>query len=94
MHYMDHTYRVSQDHLLIKMKNETWLNESGRSSPGGNTIESCHAVWRVNFDFFNNITYMSHAISYGVTQVLVMPRTLARPKGLVLKILVWEVLFL
>jgi hypothetical protein len=42
----------------------------------------------LDLTFSDATVYMSRATSNGVTQVLVVPRTLARPKGLVCKILV------
>jgi hypothetical protein len=93
-----------KDRDNIRIKNETWLNESERSRAGGNVsavtpcsmawlvTESCHTVWRDsvrNILVFSNTTvYMSRATSCDVTQILVTPRTLVRPKGLVLGILV------
>jgi hypothetical protein len=61
--------------------------------------ESRHAVWRdrichVSYDFSNATVYTSRATSRGVTQLLVAPRSLARPKGLVLANIVWGELFI
>jgi hypothetical protein len=44
---------------------------------------------------FSNVTvYTSRATSRDVTQLLVAPRSIARPKGLVLANIVWGELFL
>jgi hypothetical protein len=66
-----------------------------------NTFQLSNTMWSgvtqsaMSVLTFSNATmYMSRATSCDVTQVLVAPRTLARPKGLVLGILVWEMLFL
>jgi hypothetical protein len=44
--------------------------------------------------FSNATVYISRATSCGVTQLLVMPRSLTRPKVLVLANIVWGELFL
>jgi hypothetical protein len=44
--------------------------------------------------FSNATVYTSRAMSYGVTQLSVAPRSLARPKGLVLANIDWGGLFL
>jgi hypothetical protein len=44
--------------------------------------------------FSNATVYTSRATSRGVTQLLVAPRSLARPKELVLSNIVWGELFL
>jgi hypothetical protein len=44
--------------------------------------------------FSNATVYTSRATSYGVTQLSVAPRSLARPKGLVLANIDWGGLFL
>jgi hypothetical protein len=83
---------------------EIWLNDSRNSQLGR---ESRHAVWHesaMSAMIFSNVTvytsratsyvYTSRATSYGVTQLLVAPRSLARPKRLVLANIDWGVLFL
>jgi hypothetical protein len=76
---------------------------SGTPSLGVTKYESRHAVWRdspprhavwrdspatSDATFSNATVDISRTTSCGVTQVLVVPRGLARPKGLLIRILV------
>jgi hypothetical protein len=63
---------------------------SGTPSLGRVYIGSRHSAWHAMSDatFSNATVDISRATSCGVTQVVVTPRGLARPKGLLLGILV------
>jgi hypothetical protein len=78
-------------HLLIKMMNETRLNDRWHSPSLAHICnKSRHGLWRdsicMSDAIFSNATvYISRSTSCGVTQLLVVPRSLTRLKGLVLR---------
>jgi hypothetical protein len=76
------------------MMKEIWLNDIRISQLGNRSLARSRHGSLSAMTFSNATVYTSHATSCGVTQLLVVPRSLARPKGLLLANIVWGELFL